>query len=84
MDSVKKNTDLGACSHTEHNCSTFFSAGIPQAKNGKLLIVVYFTLEKYLYSLSFHMTTFVLFLLYENQTTCCLYRILITELHHFE
>ena len=30
----------GAYSYTEHDCSTFFSADISQAKNGELLIVV--------------------------------------------
>ena len=38
MNSAKKK---GTCSHTEHDW--FFSAGISQAKNGKLLVVVYFT-----------------------------------------
>ena len=36
----------------------------------------------YSYSFSFHMTTFALFLSYENPTTCSFYRILITDLHH--
>ena len=33
----------------------------------------------YSYSLSFHMTTFALFLSYENPTICSFHRILITE-----
>ena len=41
--SVISNADKRACSHTVHHCSTFFTADISQAKNGELLIVVYFT-----------------------------------------
>ena len=55
----------------------FFSAGISQAKNSKLLIVVYFTRQRC--SLSFHVTTFALFLSYENRTNCIFHRILITN-----
>ena len=81
MNSAKKNADKEACSHTEHDCSTFFSAGISQAKNGELLICCLFhALEIYLYSLSFHLTTFTLLLSYENRTNCSYHRILITEL----
>ena len=43
MISVISNADKRACSHTVHHCSTFFTADISQAKNGELLIVVYFT-----------------------------------------
>ena len=43
MSSVINNADKRACSHTEHDCSTFLSADISQAKNGEFLIVVYFT-----------------------------------------
>ena len=39
-------------------------------------------LERYSYSLSFHMTTFALFLSYENPTNCSFHRILISEIHH--
>ena len=81
MNSAKKNADEGVCSHTEHDCSEFFSAGISQAKNGELLIVVYFA-RMYLYSLSFHMNKFALFLSYENRTNCSFHRIQITEPHH--
>ena len=41
MISVISSADKGACSHTVHHCSTFFTADISQAKNGELLIVVY-------------------------------------------
>ena len=60
----------------------FSSADISQAKKGELLIVVnvkFHLLEMYSYSLSFHMTTFALFLSYENPTICSFHRILITE-----
>ena len=40
-------------------------------------------LERYSYSLSFHMTTFALFLSYENPTNCSFHRILISEIRHF-
>ena len=71
MNSAKKSADKKACSHTEHDCSTFFSAGISRAKNGELIICCLFhAQEMYLYSLSFNMTTFALFLSYENRTNC--------------
>ena len=76
-----KNVDWGAFSHVVHDCSTFVSADISQAKNDELLIAVYFT-QMYSYSLSFHMTTFVHFLLYENPTNCSFRGISITEMHH--
>ena len=47
---LKKDADWGACSYTVHDCSTFFSADIPQGKNGELLIVVYFTRLKCTYT----------------------------------
>ena len=43
MNSPKKNADEGASFYTVHDYLTFFSADISQAKNGELLIVVYFT-----------------------------------------
>ena len=43
MNSVEKNANEGACFPTVHDCSTFFSADISQAKNGELPIIVYFT-----------------------------------------
>ena len=43
MISVINNADGRACSHTVHDCSTFLSADISQAKKGEFLIVVYFT-----------------------------------------
>ena len=42
MNLAKYNADEWACSHTVHDCSTFFSDDVSQAKNGVLLIV-YFT-----------------------------------------
>ena len=61
---AKKNADYGACSHTVHNCSTFFSADILRAKNGELLNVVYFTRLSCTYTPC--LSTFAPFLLYEN------------------
>ena len=39
-------------------------------------------LEMYLFSLSFLMTTFALFLSYENPTSCSFHRILLPEIHN--
>ena len=76
-----KEVDWGACFHTVDDCSTFFWADILQAKNGELVIVVYFTCFRCTHT-PFHMTTFTLFLSYENPTNCSFYRILTTEIHH--
>ena len=45
---------------------------------------LFHALEMYLYSLSFHMTAFALFLSYENRTNCSFHRILITELYQVQ
>ena len=47
-----------------------------------LCCCLFHALEMYLYSLSFHMTTFALFSSYENPTNCSFQRILITEIHY--
>ena len=74
MNSAKKNADEGVSSHNEHDSLTFFSVNILQAKNGKLLIVVCFTRLRCTHTY-FRMTTFALFLLYENPTNSSFHRI---------
>ena len=60
------------------DCSTPFSADILQAYNGELLIVFH-ALERYSYSLYFHMINFALLLSYENPINCGVHRILIEK-----
>ena len=43
---------------------------------------LFHALERYLYSLSFHMISFALFLSFDNPTSCSFHRILKTEIHH--
>ena len=43
---------------------------------------LFHALERYLYSLSFYMITFALFLSFDNCTSCSFHRILKTEIHH--
>ena len=52
----------------------------------QLLIVFYFshTFEMNSYSLSFHITTFTLFLSYKNPTNSSFHLILITKIHHLK